>query len=115
MGRGRVIVEGQRIHASVAFKQCDYLPKAKGATDDIPWKSLIGKGLTEQGTVEDISWAHNFHNLLDMDLFDPSYVEEIIRQFKNLSDLDKAKEDNLRRLSFMALSCESFINKYQLR
>ncbi len=106
MGRGRLIVPSQLIHASLAFKQ-DYIPSAVffGNTK-AAWKPLIGIG-----NVEDLSWADEWQDLLEMDLFDHSVAQVAMQELQSLrsnSDVDKQDIGRqvvlLKRLSFMALS-----------
>ncbi|PBK89645.1 hypothetical protein ARMGADRAFT_935529 [Armillaria gallica] len=106
LGRGRSIVPSQLIHASLAFKQ-DYTPSAVFiGTTKAAWKPLIGIG-----NVEDLSWADEWQDVLEMDLFDHSVAQVAIQELQSLrSNSDVGKSDVVRqvvllkRLSFMALS-----------
>lgn len=69
------------------------------------WEDLIGKG-----SVENLSWAEadQWQDILDMDIYDDYYAQDAIRELKNLRDIHSdVKVPLLKRLSFMALSCES--------
>ncbi len=70
------------------------------------WKPLIGIG-----NVDDLSWADEWQDLLEMDLFDQSVAQVAMRELQSLrSNIDVDKRDLVRqvvllkRLSFMALS-----------
>jgi hypothetical protein len=102
MGKGRKIIVGQKIHASVAFKEC-YKPRAqaKSPQGKINWESLVGSGKTD-----DISWTQQWEEHLEMDVFDHSIVRPILEK---LRDVNRSAEDIrrwLHRLRFMALSGE---------
>lgn len=67
-GKGRAIYPGQKIHASVAFKNRKYTPTAvfRGRPDPAPeWEELIGRGPTGA-----FRRADGWQGLLEMDLFD---------------------------------------------
>lgn len=96
--------EGQRIHASVAFKRNTYVPQATFAHSSFSWSKLIGKGVADGGMIDDISGAQDSEDLLEMDLFDSTFVADAVRDFKDANPLEKSGK--LRRLVFMALSCE---------
>ncbi|KAJ7476102.1 hypothetical protein FB451DRAFT_1034201 [Mycena latifolia] len=106
-GRGRVILPGQVVHASVAFKGRDknvksnngkvedqklkkdkdeggklkYTPKASLLNSDLEWKDLVGKGKED-----DISWAATWHLRLDLDLFDSSTARDVGQRLVNAKD-----------------------------
>ncbi|KAJ6564867.1 hypothetical protein DFH09DRAFT_894391, partial [Mycena vulgaris] len=71
-GTGRVILPGQLIHASVAFKGKTYEPRASISNSLFTWESLIDKG-----SLSDIGWAQAWESHLEMDLFDPSLAGDI--------------------------------------
>lgn len=105
-GKGRAILPGQKIHASVAFKDRDYKPKATFIGNDKmsnpDWKDLVGEGPSGSlVSTQRNSWA----GYLEMDLFDH---ESISNAIEKLSDPKrKAKSDVLhvlKRLDFMAIS-----------
>ncbi|KAK7451066.1 hypothetical protein VKT23_012741, partial [Stygiomarasmius scandens] len=111
-GRGRVILEGQLIHASVAFKKSnEYTPGASLNKDfNFKWNELI-REVVEEELVSDISWMENkkFEGVLEMDLFNGSLVNdslvtELIRSFHQESDFAEQTK-LLNRLAFMARSC----------
>jgi hypothetical protein len=91
-----MIKPGQKIHASVSFiqgykSQATFSPgmAAKG------WKSLVGKGQREGS-----NWAKGIEHLLELDLFDYSKVETIIKEIKR----DLGKRQLIDLLGFIALS-----------
>jgi hypothetical protein len=98
VGQGRVIQPGQLIHASVAFKRGDrYTPKAEfpAGMKGKSWEAIIG-----QGHKDDIGWADDLKDFLEMDLFDHSQAQSLI------DDLSQGKgnaSDSLKRLSHFAL------------
>ncbi len=72
------------------------------------WKPLIGIG-----NVDDLSWADEWQDLLEMDLFDQSVAQVTMRELQSLrSNIDVDKRDLVRqvvllkRLSFVALSSQ---------
>jgi hypothetical protein len=75
-----VIKPGQKIHASVAFiggyKPKANEPKAKLSTEMTKkgWDAIIRKGHCDR-----IGWADGLNDLLEMDLFDYSNVDEIMK------------------------------------
>ncbi|KAJ7785342.1 hypothetical protein DFH07DRAFT_7752 [Mycena maculata] len=81
LGSGRIIVPGQRIHISVAFKSKDYRPRANFLRESsIKWDSFIGK---EFGR-DDFEWARSFGDEVEMDLFDGSFTFEAFQKLRNL-------------------------------
>ncbi|KAJ7450782.1 hypothetical protein FB451DRAFT_1146090, partial [Mycena latifolia] len=80
-GAGRVIAPGQLIHISVAFKSKDYIPKATFREDNpIKWESFVGKDI-ETGSFD---WAGPLEEMVEMDLFDVSFMMEAIQNLKDL-------------------------------
>ncbi|KAJ6590057.1 hypothetical protein DFH09DRAFT_909378, partial [Mycena vulgaris] len=82
-GAGRIIVPGQRIHITVAFKNADYRPQAtfrEHGTGVESWKSFVGKD-TETA---DFDWTRQFENLVEMNLFDASFTFEAVQKLKNI-------------------------------
>ncbi|KAJ7626554.1 hypothetical protein DFH06DRAFT_1007420, partial [Mycena polygramma] len=79
-GAGRVIVPGQLIHVSVAFKNKSYLPRATFLEGTLKWEAVVGK----QFGSDDPKWAYNFADKLEMDLFDASFIFEAIQKLKGL-------------------------------
>ncbi|KAJ6528316.1 hypothetical protein DFH09DRAFT_935278, partial [Mycena vulgaris] len=102
LGKGRVIVEGQLVHASVAFKNKDYRPRARILNSSLSWGSLV-----DHGNRDDISWADEWQPRLEMDLFDSSVAEELGRNF--VAAKGEAKDHLLRRIPFLTLSGEIFL------
>jgi hypothetical protein len=103
-GKGRQIVHGQQIHASVAFKESGYIPRAQ-ATSSIPkiqWESLVGTG-----KINDIFWTRKWQGQLEMDIFDRSLVCEIVEDLKHNGIKSNGLELSVDRLRFTAL-----ISKY---
>jgi hypothetical protein len=104
VGKGRKIVPGQKIHASVAFKERLYNPRAQAISSmpKIEWQSLVGTG-----KINDISWAQKWEEQLEMDIFDRSLVQEIVEELKQNGIKSKDLERSVDRLRFTAL-----ISKY---
>ncbi len=105
LGGGRLIVPSQLIHASLAFKK-DYTPSTVFfGTTKAAWEPLIGIG-----NVEDLSWADEWQDVLEMDLFDQSVAQVAMQELQSLRRNIVDKRDVVRqvvllkRLSFMALS-----------
>jgi hypothetical protein len=96
-------VAGQLIHASVAFKDNSYMPRASFSEafsdHESPWDSLVG-----QGKVDDIGWAQSWQTRLEMDLFDPSLAGDIGRKF--VDAIGEHRWPLLKRIPFLALSGE---------
>ena len=102
-GRGRVILPGQKIHASVAFRLQDYRPQATFADNqsNFDWGQLVGKGPSWHLSP---SLPENWANILEMDVFD--YISGPYAITK-LSDPDLRQADVLciiTRLQFMVMS-----------
>ncbi|KAJ7140642.1 hypothetical protein C8R44DRAFT_974480, partial [Mycena epipterygia] len=95
-GKGRVIMKDQLVHASVAFKDWTYKPRA--AFSYIPWRFLVG-----QGNLQDIRWAQEWRQFLEMDLFDPSLARETGGKFVAATTAE-AKRQYLAHIPFLALS-----------
>ncbi|KAF7364544.1 hypothetical protein MVEN_00323400 [Mycena venus] len=111
-GEGRVILPGQHVHASVAFKKgkdedgnFKYKPKASLSLlgSDLKWTSLVGLG-----KVEDISWATPWKQQLEMDLFDSSAARDVGRKLQNATS-DQDVMHCLKRIPFLALTGESLV------
>ncbi|KAJ7438345.1 hypothetical protein FB451DRAFT_166695 [Mycena latifolia] len=110
LGAGRVIIPGQRIHISVAFKSKGYVPRATFLeANNIQWESFVGKEL-ETGTFD---WAPKLGNLVEMDLFDASFTLEAIQELEKIWATEEPSENDgkaqiesywVNRLAFMALS-----------
>ncbi|KAJ6622790.1 hypothetical protein B0H10DRAFT_2012898 [Mycena sp. CBHHK59/15] len=89
---------GQLIHASVAFKDKDYRPRAI-FSDGTPteWEALVGQNVE----TEDFNWAmtSQWSRAVEMDLFDASFTAEAMRQLKQCWDTnaDGSYWMNLRR------------------
>ncbi|KAJ7499779.1 hypothetical protein FB451DRAFT_1358840 [Mycena latifolia] len=110
LGAGRVIVPGQRIHISVAFKSKGYTPRATFLQENsIQWESFVGKEL-QAGTFD---WVHRWANQVEMDLFDASFTMEAIQELEKIWANEEPSENEgdtktksywVNRLAFMALS-----------
>lgn len=87
-------MDGQHIHASVAFKNRTYAPKA--ALTGFDFTELVGTGKDN-----DFSWTERFEQILEMDLFDLSYIQKAISSLKTTSSNGLY---NLNRLAFIAAS-----------
>jgi hypothetical protein len=102
MGKGRKILLGQKIHASVAFKEClcyKPLAQAKSPQGKIDWELLVGSGKTD-----DISWTQQWEEYLEMDVFDHSTVRPILEKLRDVNQPAENLRRVLHRLRFMALS-----------
>jgi hypothetical protein len=80
VGQSCTIKPGQLIHVSVAFNK--YIPRAKFSAEmqGRSWGTIIG-----QGHKDDINWANNLADILEMDLFDHSQAGLLIGQLKDFS------------------------------
>ncbi|KAJ7140600.1 hypothetical protein C8R44DRAFT_846729 [Mycena epipterygia] len=96
-GKGRVIVKDQLVHASVAFKDENYKPRASFSSSKLTWNSLVGRG-----NLQDIGWAQEWQPHLEMDLFDPALAGEIGRDFVEATG--EHRWQHLTRVPFLALS-----------
>jgi hypothetical protein len=99
-GKGRKIVSGQKIHASVAFKENHYNPRAQAISSmpKIKWESLVGTG-----KINDICWTQKWEGQLEMDIFDRSLVQNIVEELKQNGIKSNGLELSLERLRFTAL------------
>ncbi|KAJ7686775.1 hypothetical protein B0H17DRAFT_939989, partial [Mycena rosella] len=90
LGSGRIITPGQRIHASVAFKNPEYHPRAtfRGG-GGIPWPSFVGKDLDG-----DFEWTNDWRDLLEMDLFDASFTVEAVQNLKSVWEQGEDSENS---------------------
>jgi hypothetical protein len=105
-GNGRAVFDGQKIHASVAFKSKDYRPRAilVGKTFSLDWADLVGKASSWEVLRAGLGdWECH----LEMDLFDYKAGSDAIEKLmdSNLSAADILHI--LKRLEFMALSGKS--------
>lgn len=94
-----MILDGQLIHASVAFKPKDYEPEANFAVP-LDWSRIVGKVAVNDGQYDALSWPRDLEPRLEKDLFDESFVQDTLNDF--IKETDKFK-DILPQLSFMAL------------
>jgi hypothetical protein len=92
-----VIKPGQKIHASVAFIE-DYEPSANFAEGMTlkTWDDILRKGRQDE-----ISWAKEIEEILEMDLFDHSNVTTIINEL----ELNLENFQLISRLEFLASTC----------
>ena len=102
-GKGRAILPGQKIHASLAFKAKDYTPKASFIDDhsDLKWEELIGEGLSWNFRGSGLA---NWEQHLEMDLFDYASGANAVA---TLADRNLTPEDIvhiLRRITFIAVT-----------
>lgn len=79
-GRGRKIQPGQKVHASVAFCDKKYCPKASLPIDK---KQRQWKDLVHSGTKFGIEWTRGWEDLLEMDIFDASTAGTVIQQIED--------------------------------
>ncbi|KAJ7201122.1 hypothetical protein GGX14DRAFT_524665 [Mycena pura] len=101
LGAGRIIVPGQRIHISVAFKKT-YKPRATFLLPGgIEWESFLGKEI-ETSSFE---WLDQLGDKVEKNLFDATFMIQAIESLWSLTD---TTGDNFKylhqRLAFMALS-----------
>jgi hypothetical protein len=100
-GKGRAILPGQKIHASVAFKAKSYKPKATfiGDRSNLTWNELIGEGHSWNFRGSGLAdWQQH----LEMDLFDHTSGSDA---FATLADPNLSSEDVvhiLKRITFIA-------------
>jgi hypothetical protein len=106
-GKGRKIVPGQQIHASVAFKESRYNPRAQviSSISKIKWESLVGTG-----KINDISWTRKWEGQLEMDIFDRSLVQEIVEELKQNGIKSNGLELSVDRLRFTALFSKYWVS-----
>jgi len=100
-GRGRKILPGQKIHASVPFCQESYVPKAR-PLDGVKWSSMVGRGRRQ-----DMHWASHLGDVLEMDIFDHSVAQEVIE--KLTSGPEEGAHLWLHRLAVMTWSSNSLL------
>jgi hypothetical protein len=89
-----VIKPGQKIHASVAFIEQEYRPKANFA-EGMTWK---WDDILRMGKQDEISWTKEIEGILEMDLFDHLNVPALIHDLK--TNIDKL--ESIGRLGFLA-------------
>ena len=83
-GHGRKIQPGQKIHASVAFCEESYKPKARFSDKfkgKVVWRNLVG-----QGNKSDLKWTRGWEDRLEMDIFDASAAETTIQRLGDALD-----------------------------
>ncbi|KAF4604337.1 hypothetical protein EYR40_001516 [Pleurotus pulmonarius] len=100
-GQGRIIKPGQKIHASVAFCEDPYRPKAilpPNATRG--WDALVGRGKRS-----DLQWTQGWEHLLEMDIFNQSTASQCLDTLKTLKDTSEPSLW-LHRLEVMTWSGE---------
>ncbi|KAF7441271.1 hypothetical protein PC9H_001620 [Pleurotus ostreatus] len=100
-GQGRIIKPGQKIHASVAFCEDPYRPKAilpPNATRG--WDALVGRGKRS-----DLQWTQGWEDLLEMDIFNQSTASQCLDTLKTLKDTSEPSLW-LHRLEVMTWSGE---------
>ncbi|KAF7967569.1 hypothetical protein HWV62_33769 [Athelia sp. TMB] len=101
LGEGRVILPGQKIHVSVAFKSQGYVPKAvfQKATPDSAtpnWADILGKGPSGGfRTVE--GWK----DLLALDIFGTSSLSALIKMLRDGRATAYDRAQILDRLRFL--------------
>jgi len=80
LGQGRQIRLGQKVHASVAFCDKEYRPKAKFSQGDT---ELLWDRLIASGNKSDLDWARPCDGLLEMDIFDMATAATAIDKISN--------------------------------
>jgi len=75
-GQGRKIQPGQKVHASVAYCDSSYNPKASlpaVENSSRTWKDLVGKAVKEEGSGWiggiDLQWMMGWEDLVEIDMF----------------------------------------------
>jgi len=102
MGKGRRMLSGQQIHASVAFCRQDYRPKAILSNNlDLKWDEIVDKG-----DQNDLYWVGNWEGILEMDMFNPETAASVLRDLESRGDNNRVW---LRRLKWMSLYRKSSI------
>ncbi|KAJ6557984.1 hypothetical protein B0H19DRAFT_1028587, partial [Mycena capillaripes] len=113
-GKGRLISRGQRIHASVAFMTKEYRPRASFRHGDLDWQNVVGQDIEQRN----FGWASRYSDILEMDLFDPSFIMEAIQNLADVWHGDERSDREsywIERLSFMALSgklCSTYLSMW---
>lgn len=85
MGKGRRIQPGQKIHASVAFSNDKYFPKAvlpKHVGPKNGWNSLMDARTDDN---EKFTCPDEWKPWLDMDMFDASAAGTVVENLENSS------------------------------
>lgn len=103
-GAGRAIQPGQKIHASVAFRDRGYTPKAifTGHRSRPPqWQNLIGDGPSGK-YLKNRAWK----KYLEMDLFDLRDTPKLISDLESVNIEDDDALRILHQLNFMAIPSE---------
>lgn len=74
-GRGRKILPGQKVHASVAFCKKPHNPQAMlpSHPSKRSWVQLVGTG-----RMDDLYWRDDWEDILEMDIFDISSAKECV-------------------------------------
>ncbi|KAF5337442.1 hypothetical protein D9758_017165 [Tetrapyrgos nigripes] len=103
MSNGRVIVSGQKLHASLAFKKDrSYMPKATSVQlgNVLNWSTLVGSGETD--TIEWLSkWNDSEAIPLEVDVFDRILVRNA------LGKLEEDRSDLRLNLNYLYLAASS--------
>jgi hypothetical protein len=95
------------LHASLAFCEKTYRPKAKFSNsnnDEKLWKDLVGSG-----DMNGMGWTQGLEALLEMDIFDISTAANVIQEIETLPDPTMA----VHRLTVMSWSSESVHRSYE--
>ncbi|KAF9219900.1 hypothetical protein BS17DRAFT_788626 [Gyrodon lividus] len=98
-GNGRVILPGQKIHASVLFKPA-YKPKARFLNNDIPWPEVMH--FDDPESPERLSRLDS--GVWEKDLFDNSTASFLLKKLVNYTKEGKENLDYLDQLVFMSRS-----------
>jgi hypothetical protein len=83
----------------VAFKERDYTPEATFAERALEWGSIVNTG-----NHKDMSWAERWAGVLEMDIFDPSFVAHIVGELRDGVNSDDDLVHIMDRLFFIAFS-----------
>jgi len=110
LAQGRIIKQGQRIHASVPFIQGNYQPWAL-LPDDHEYTRITWKEITQQGVKNDIGWVDNLKNILELDIFDIWQGKIIIQELKLQID---PNDDPNNKLDKLLIGRLNFIASYRM-
>jgi hypothetical protein len=91
----------------VAFQNRAYRPEATFAKNRIKWGSIVNTGKNK-----DMLWAENLVGVLEMDVFDPSFVAHIVGELRDRKTSDHDLVRIIDRLFFIAFSSQSHLHHF---
>ena len=91
----------------MAFQNRSYRPEATFAKNGIKWGSIVNTGNNK-----DMHWAKNLVGVLEMDVFDPSFVAHIVGELRDGTTSDHDLVRIIDRLFFIAFSSQSHLRHY---